>query len=99
MENIYEEILLNSICDIKGIDSSKYKLYVNLLDVCGCNLRQALGYFLYTLQAIEFIRLEQASIEDYVNRKITIKQPLENHLLYFKNYVYEKTTTEFGGII
>lgn len=99
INELYENILLNSICDLEGIDTDCFRIKVDLLDVCGCNLRQAIGSFLYMLQAIEFITLEQVSTEDYVNRKIIIKQAMEKNNPQFKKYIYEKTATEFGGII
>lgn len=98
IENEYKKVLLDSICNIEGLDSKNYKFNVNILDPCDCNLRQAIGYYLYTLQGIGFIGLEQVSSDDYVNRKTIIKQSLEKQLTPFKKYIYEKTTTEFGGI-
>jgi hypothetical protein len=42
-----------------------------------CNIRQAIGYLIYMLQAAKFIALEQEN-EDVNVRKMTLSKPLEN---------------------
>lgn len=99
-ENEYKKILLNSICDIEGLATEGYTLNLEVVGIDSCKLRKAIGYFLYMLQAIGFIGLEQSSSDSENDcRKITIKQPLEKCIPQFRDYIHEKTTTEFGGII
>lgn len=99
-ENEYKKILLNSICNIEGLATDGYVLNLEVVGIDSCKLRKAIGYFLYMLQAIGFISLEQSSSDSNNNhRKITIKQSLEKCLPQFRNYIHEKITTEFGGIL
>lgn len=99
IQDNYEKIILNSICNIAGVDSEDYTLNIELLNINGCNLRQAIGYFLYMLQAAELIGLEQLSDENYNRRRIRIKKPLESCIKNLKGYIYDKPKTVFGGIM
>lgn len=99
IEDNYKKILLDSICNIAGIDAKAFSLNLRLVDANNCKLRQAIGCFLYVLQAIEFIGLEQLSDETYNKRKIRIKESLEICASQFKGYIYEKKETVFGGIL
>lgn len=99
IEDNYRKILLDSICNIAGINSNKYSLNVELVGINGCNLRQAIGYFIYMLQATELIGLEQLSEEDCNKRKIRIKEQMESCISDFKDYIYTNPETVFGGIM
>lgn len=100
IEREYKQLLLNTIGNIEGIETNDYTLNLEIIGVDSCKLRQAIGYYLYMLQAAGFISLEQlsASAENGC-RKIKIKQQLEKCVSNFRTYIYEKPTTEFGGII
>lgn len=99
IEENYKKILLNSICTIAGIDTKCFSLNLQLIGANNCKLRQAIGYFLYMLQAIEFIGLEQVSDENYNTRRIRIKEPLDAYVFQLKGYIYDKPKTVFGGIM
>ena len=99
IEDNYRKILLDTICNIAGINSNKYSLSVELVGINGCNLRQAIGYFIYMLQATELIGLEQLSEEDFNKRKIRIKEQMESCISDFNDYIYKKPETVFGGIM
>lgn len=100
IEDNYEDILLSTICNKEGLDFEKYSIQVKLTDINSCDLRQAVGYFLYMLQAARLIGLEQ--ISDGVNssvRRIRISEQMELCIDSIKDYIYDESRTEFGGIL
>lgn len=99
IEKKYKEVLLNSVCNVMGIDASLFSINVKLIGIEKCKFRQAIGYFLYMLQAINLIALEQLSDANNKKRKIRIKETMDPYICEFKNYIYEKPETVFGGIM
>lgn len=99
IEKNYKEILLNSICYITGLDSNEFSLNIKVFGVEKYKFRQAVGYFLYMLQAIDLIGLEQLSDTSDDKRKIRIKETFDSYISEFKTYIYEKPKTVFGGIM
>lgn len=99
IEDNYKKILLNSIGNIEGIDSKDFSLSIHLVGTNECKLRQSIGFFLYMLQAIDFIGLEQLSDENDNRRKIRIKESLESFADGLMGYIFEKPETAFGGVM
>ena len=100
LESNYKQILVNTICHIEGLDSSEYSIQVDIADIISCNLRQAIGYFLYMLQATELIKLEQQTdnLESNI-RKVRFSEQLNLYTDELKYYICEISKTAFGGII
>lgn len=100
IEDKYKQILVNTVCYIEGLDSSEYSIQVDIIDTASCNLRQAIGYFLYMLQAIELIKLEQQTDNLASNvRKVRFSEQLNLYIDEIKDYICETSKTAFGGII
>lgn len=100
IESNYKQILVDTVCCIEGLDSSGYSIQVDIIDIKSCNLRQAIGYFLYMLQATELVKLEQQTDNLASNiRKVRFSEQLDVYTDEFKDYIYEKPKTAFGGIM
>ncbi|QEK13479.1 hypothetical protein FQB35_15085 [Crassaminicella thermophila] len=81
VQKLYEDILSNTIGELKGLIIDEYKLYYNVINESQpkLRLRQTIGYILYILQAMDMIELPS------VGEKLTIKTSFK--LLYQE---YEK---------
>ena len=90
----YEEILLNTIADIEGLNEDcKIKIY---LKDTTCKIRQAVGYFLYILQAARLIRLEQGMQAQSENfRKIRISKEIDICKNEIGKFIYKRGKSEF----
>ena len=97
-EEKYKEILYETICHMEGLLCDKYSIEVRISDINFYDLRQSIGYFLYMLQAAEYIILEQTENENVTVRKIRIKEELDLAINSTKGLVYENKETAFGGI-
>jgi hypothetical protein len=94
----YEEILSNTIAEAEGIDAKSYAKKFVLKDTETCKLRQAVGYFLYMLQAIGLIGLEQIEEAEASQRKIRISMEMDICQKQLNGLLYSKHTTEFGRL-
>lgn len=100
IEDNYKQILVNTVCYIEGLDPSDFSIQVDIIDIASCNLRQAIGYFLYMLQAIELIKLEQQTENLASNvRKVRFSEQLNLYTDEIEDYISETSKTSFGGII
>ena len=92
----YEEILLNTIAENEGLEVHRYSIKAALKGTEVCKLRQAVGYYLYMLQAIGLIGLEQNQELNASHRKIRISTNLDDCKTELNGLIYSKRTTEFG---
>lgn len=101
LERSYKKLLLDTICDLEGLATTEYTtIQIIIADIKQCNLRQAIGYFLYMLQAIELIGLEQVSQGLNHNvRKIRISEEMDSYINRLKDYIHIKSKTAFGGMM
>lgn len=94
---IYKKILLNTIAEIEGIDLGDCSIKIEVIDSEICNLRQIVGYYLYILQAIGLIYLEQEKNQGE-KRKIRITKELDEYEKEVTDLINEKCVTEFGRL-
>ena len=96
--NQYRTTLHNTIKDFSETNVDSYSLDI-VLGNSLCDAKQAIGYFMYMLQAIGLIRLEQQSNRDLLIRKVVLTVEFDNYKHFFINCVYELGETEFGSLI
>lgn len=93
----YTEILTDSIAYCSGKVLADYSLAISVKNTT-CTLRQAIGYFIYMLQAIDFIRMQVVDEEDSRSREICITNHLEALKETLSPAITEQATTAFGGL-
>lgn len=94
---VYEEIHLNTISEIEGVDLDDYSIKIKVMDSEICKFRQVVGYYLYILQAIGLINLEKTN-NNSEKRKIKIKNELDTYKESIADLINEKHTTMFGRL-
>ncbi len=98
IKDFYKNILLNTICHIEGLNVNNYGLSVTLSDTI-CDLNQAIGYFVYMLQATNLISLEgSAEAEDDSIRRFRISNELKSYKPHMGEYIKKCKTTAFGRL-
>lgn len=90
----YTNVLKNTIMNLGNKNIINLDINISIKN-SNCELRQAIGYFLYLLQAIEFISLENDS-GCFCDRKITIKNALNKLKDQYKDLITEKKPTDFS---
>ena len=93
----YTQILKDSIDYYSGKNITDYELSISMKNT-QCTLRQAIGYFVYMLQAIDFVRMRQMDEKDPKSRKISITSSAEELKDTFSSVITESTTSAFGGL-
>lgn len=93
----YQALVKNTICDIEGKECNNYKVKLTLKDSM-CEAKQAIGYFLYMLQAAGLIGLEQKDSGNPAIRKVRFSTALEQYSNQLANLIYDSRTTEFGRL-
>ncbi len=94
----FGEILCNTISLIEGFSPNGIDVKITINNTI-CKYRQAVGYYLYLLQAIGFIGLEyQEENEDLTIRKVRITNELDEYSDRFKGLIVDKRVTSFGKI-
>lgn len=91
----YRDILLNTVGTLSGKSVEGYQLNVSLKGT-NCTLKQAIGYFLYMLQAADLIRLVQESDPSPSIRKVRFAAALDRYGSRVKGALIDVGTTEFG---
>ena len=94
----YRIILKNTINNFVETDVSDFALTIRI-GKSMCDAKQAVGYFLYLLQSIEFVGLEQQTNRDLSIRKVRLSVKLNSYEKEFKNYVYNTSETVFGRLM
>lgn len=97
IQNMYEELIEKSVAFYSGFDLSGFTISVALKN-SKCELRQAVGYYIYMLQAINLICMEQADDEDMSIRKICITHEMEFFEQRFSSLIVDQPVTAFGGL-
>lgn len=94
IKKIYEHILSETIQDKEGktFNSISINIMENNINI---NIQQAIGYFLYLLQAMEWISLQQED-ESIDLRKISISMEFEEIYKEYKGFILKKENTLFG---
>lgn len=96
IEKYYKEIMYSTIKVLSGEQVEGYEIKCKLQQTM-CNIRQAIGYLIYMLQAAKFIALEQEN-EDVNVRKMTLSKPLENCRNDLLGMIYDIGKTTFGRL-
>ncbi|MDO5558499.1 MAG: hypothetical protein Q4F95_02760 [Oscillospiraceae bacterium] len=95
VSNKYCEIIKNTICNIEGLVIDDFTLQIELKSSEICKLRQAVGFYIFMLQACKLIIMEQENSNSQ-NRKIIITTKLLNVANQLKGCIIEKKQTAFG---
>lgn len=96
--NVYRDILRNTVESLTGIDAENFKVSVSLKGT-NCTLKQAVGYFLYMLQAANLISLVQISAVSPTTRKIQLSTHLDKYIRHINDALLDIGTTEFGRLV
>lgn len=98
VKDFYKNIILNTICNIEGLNPEDFRIEIELSETL-CDLNQAIGYFIYMMQGINFITLNgNAKHEDCTNRKISISNKFNEYEQYLGEYIVDSPITSFGGL-
>ena len=96
LERVYSSILKTTLEFLDGKDYKDYRLQIHLTDT-DCDLKQAIGYYLYLLQAAGLLSLVQVNRTDRSLRRIAFSNMLISYKSEFSDYITTVKTTEFGG--
>ena len=96
--NVYRDILRNTVESLTGIDAENFKVSVSLKGT-NCTSKQAVGYFLYMLQAANLISLVQISAVSPTIRKIQLSTHLDKYIRHINDALLDIGTTEFGRLV
>lgn len=96
--NTYKNILRNTIENLTGTSITDYKVHVSLKDT-NCNLKQAIGYFLYMLQATNLISLVQKKSSSPTIRKIQFSTTFDDYGALVDRAIIDIDTTAFGRLV
>lgn len=93
----YKSILRNTIEMLTGMDAGDFTVKV-FLKGTDCTLNQAVGYFLYMLQATELIELIQTHAKQPTIRKVQFSTEINQYKESIGAMVFDAGTTEFGRL-
>ena len=93
----YTQLLTDSIAYYSGNALADYSITISVKNTT-CTLRQAIGYFIYMLQAMGFVRIQIVDEEDLSSREICITNQLESLKEVLSSVITEQVPTAFGGI-
>lgn len=80
LEKQYKELLMNSILMLENVDVDKKGFEVKIKDFDDIKIRQAIGLFLYFMQALKLIDITKRGITtDEFDIKLVLKLPLKNY--------------------
>ena len=97
IQSKYMKLLSDSIAYYSGKALADYSLAVSVKNTA-CTLRQAIGYFIYMLQAIDFVRMQVVNDKDLSSREICITNQLEALKEMLSPVITEQAPTAFGGL-
>lgn len=93
----YRSILQNTIEILTGMDTDDFTIRVSLKG-SDCTLNQAVGYFLYMLQATGLIELIQTHAKEPTIRKVQFSTEINQYKESIGAMVFDAGTTEFGRL-
>lgn len=94
----YRNILRNTVEILSGLNIHDYKVSVSLKE-SHCSLKQAVGYFLYMLQAVGLISLIQRNSDTPTIRKVQFSTAMDHYSSSIRDIIVDTTTTEFGRLV
>jgi hypothetical protein len=98
LEIVYKQIVRDTISEITGKKLDNFALKI-ALKLTPCSLNQAIGYFIYMLQATKLITLEQTSKTDLSKRKIAFSVTLNRQRVYFEKIINMPSKTVFERLV
>lgn len=96
--NKYRDILRNTVELLTGISTEDFDVSVSLKGT-NCTLKQAVGYFLYMLQAAKLISLVQKTTAFPTIRKVQLSTTLDKYEKPINDAILDVGMTEFGRLI
>lgn len=96
--NEYRKILRNTVENLTGKPTENYKVSV-LLKGTNCKIKQAVGYFLYMLQAANLISLIQKSDSSSTIRRVQFSTTFDEYEKLIDNILINIDTTAFGRLV
>ena len=90
-----KKILLDTISSMCGYNLSSFNLTIKIKDDTACSFNQAIGLFLFMMQAIGGIKMEPDS-EDATLRNIKVANALRKYKSALSGYLYVKKESKYG---
>lgn len=97
IKSMYKQVVRNTISEITGQSLDDFTIKINL-KITFCNLNQAIGYFIYMLQATKLIILECVSETDLSKRKFSFTMALNQYKEVFEEFLNTQSPTVFGRL-
>ena len=97
LRKTYEELLKNTLEEIEGYSFENYKFKIRLWH-SDCDIKQAIGYFLYMMQATKLISLERVDNTNDSLRKVVFSNSLSNYKHSYKDCIRPVMVTEYGRL-
>lgn len=97
LSKTYKDIIRNTVEMLTGKDTNNFDVKI-FLKGTSCSLNQAVGYFLYMLQAAKLISLVQTYNEEPTIRKVQFSTAISEYKQSIGDIVFELGTTEFGRL-
>lgn len=90
-----KKILLDTISSMSGYHLSSFNLTIKIKDDTACSFYQAVGLFLFMMQAIGGIKME-LDPGDETLRNIKISNTLRKYKSALSGYLYDKKESKYG---
>lgn len=97
LETMYKQIVRNTIGEIAGQSLDGFTIKITLKRT-SCSLNQAIGFFLYMLQATRLISLEQVCNRCLSKRKVVFTTKLLQQKDFFEQFLNTQSPTVFGRL-
>lgn len=98
IEQSFYKLIHDSVSDLSNFDISNYEVKISIKNA-NCSVRQAIGYFLYMLQGIGLIKMEQTHSKFPQIRKVLPTADLESLRKSFPELIIERPQTAFGRLM
>ena len=98
IEHTFRTLMRNTISSLSDIDIANYEVKISIKSA-NCNVRQAIGYYVYMLQGVGLIKMEQTSAKLPQIRKIVPSTELELLRKSFPELIIERPQTAFGRLM
>lgn len=98
IEQSFYRLMHDSVSDLSNLDISNYEVEISIKN-SNCSIRQAIGYYLYMLQGIGLIKMEQTNSKLPQIRKVLPTAELELLRKTFPELIIERPQTAFGRLM
>lgn len=90
-----KKILLDTISSMCGYNLSSFNLTIKIKDDTACSFNQAVGLFVFMMQAIGGIKMEPDSGDETL-RNIKVANTLRKYKSALSGYLYDKKESKYG---